>query len=112
MEEILCNLGRAKTDKILYFSCYRDGTIVDTTHLVCLYLLAKLLQAELEKCLRLVTNLPMTDMQNYFGVNYFIYFTLFPLHCYVCLPYLFSSLLSSRGRCSGHRYQITMSALE
>ena len=70
---ILCNLGRPRV-KICLFSCYRDGTIVDTTHLVCLYLLAKLLQAELEKCLRLVTNLPMTDMQNYFGANYFIYF--------------------------------------
>jgi len=45
--------------------CYRDGKIVDTTHLVCLYLLARLLQAELEKCKRLVTHLPMTDMQNY-----------------------------------------------
>jgi len=45
--------------------CYREGTIIDTTHLVCLYLLAKLLQAELEKCLRLVTNLPMQDMETY-----------------------------------------------
>ena len=40
---------------------------MDTTHLVCLYLLAKLLQAELEKCLRLVTNLPMQDMETYLG---------------------------------------------
>ena len=49
------------------FSCSIDGTIVDTTHLVCLYLLAKLLQAELEKCLRLVKNLPMQDMETYLG---------------------------------------------
>ena len=40
---------------------------MDTTHLVCLYLLARLLQVELEKCLQLVTNLPMTDMEHYFG---------------------------------------------
>ena len=40
---------------------------MDTTHLVCLYLLARLLQAELEKCLQLVTSLPMTDMEHYFG---------------------------------------------
>ena len=53
------------------FSCSIDGTIVDTTHLVCLYLLAKLLQAELEKCLRLVKNLPMQDMDSYLGKNHF-----------------------------------------
>jgi len=46
--------------------CSLDGTIVDTTPLVCLYLLAKLLQAELEKCLRLLANLPMLDMETYF----------------------------------------------
>ena len=40
---------------------------MDTTHLVCLYLLARLLQAELEKCLQLVISLPMTDMEHYFG---------------------------------------------
>lgn len=45
--------------------CSIDGTIVDTTHLVCLYLLARLLQVELEKCLQLVTNLPITDMEHY-----------------------------------------------
>jgi len=45
--------------------CSLDGTIVDTTPLVCLYLLARLLQAELEKCLRLVSNLPVQDMETY-----------------------------------------------
>lgn len=40
---------------------------MDTTHLVCLYLLARLLQVELEKCLQLVTNLPITDMEHYLG---------------------------------------------
>ena len=48
-------------------SCSLDGTIVDTTPLVCLYLLARLLQAELEKCLRLVSNLPVQDMETYLG---------------------------------------------
>ena len=50
-------------------SCSLDGTIVDTTPLVCLYLLARLLQAELEKCLRLVSNLPVQDMETYLGNN-------------------------------------------
>ena len=50
-------------------SCSLDGTIVDTTPLVCLYLLARLLQAELEKCLRLVSNLPVQDMDTYLGNN-------------------------------------------
>ena len=47
--------------------CISEGTIVDNGQLICLYLLARLLQRELEKCLRLVTSLPMQDMDKYFG---------------------------------------------
>ena len=48
------------------FRCVSEGTIVDNSQLICLYLLARLLQRELEKCLRLVSSLPM-DMEEYFG---------------------------------------------
>ena len=47
--------------------CISEGTIVDNGQLICLYLLARLLQRELEKCLRLVTFLPMDDMDKHFG---------------------------------------------
>ena len=40
---------------------------MDNGQLICLYLLARLLQRELEKCLRLVTFLPMQDMDKHFG---------------------------------------------
>ena len=40
---------------------------MDNGQLICLYLLARLLQRELEKCLRLVTSLPMEDMDKHFG---------------------------------------------
>ena len=40
---------------------------MDNGQLVCLYLLARLMQSELEKCLRLVTSLPIKDMEKYFG---------------------------------------------
>jgi len=46
--------------------CISEGTIVDNGQLICLYLLARLLQRELEKCLRLVTSLPMDDMDKHF----------------------------------------------
>ena len=48
--------------------CISEGTIVDNGQLICLYLLARLLQRELEKCLRLVTFLPMDDMDKHFGL--------------------------------------------
>ena len=41
---------------------------MDNGQLICLYLLARLLQRELEKCLRLVTFLPMDDMDKHFGL--------------------------------------------
>ena len=40
---------------------------MDNGQLACLCLLARLLQGELEKCLRLVISLPMADMDKYFG---------------------------------------------
>ena len=40
---------------------------MDHGQLACLCLLARLLQGELEKCLRLVISLPMADMDKYFG---------------------------------------------
>ena len=49
--------------------CISEGTIVDNGQLICLYLLARLLQRELEKCLRLVTFLPMDDMDKHFGTE-------------------------------------------
>ena len=49
--------------------CISEGTIVDNGQLICLYLLARLLQRELEKCLRLVTFLPMQDMDKHFGLK-------------------------------------------
>ena len=51
---------------LICFRCVSEGTIVDNSQLICLYLLARLLQRELEKCLRLVSSLPM-DMEEYFG---------------------------------------------
>ena len=42
---------------------------MDNGQLICLYLLARLLQRELEKCLRLVTFLPMQDMDKHFGLG-------------------------------------------
>ena len=42
---------------------------MDNGQLICLYLLARLLQRELEKCLRLVTFLPMQDMDKHFGLE-------------------------------------------
>ena len=54
---------------ILLSTCLSEGIIVDNGQLVCLYLLSRLLQSELEKCLRLVNDLPMLKMENYFG-NY------------------------------------------
>ena len=53
--------------RIKPYRCISEGTIVDNGQLICLYLLARLLQRELEKCLRLVTSLPMQDMDKYFG---------------------------------------------
>jgi len=47
-------------------NCISEGTIVDNGQLICLYLLARLLQRELEKCQRLVTSLPMQDMDKHF----------------------------------------------
>ena len=47
--------------------CISEGTITDDGQLICLYLIARLLQRELEKCLRLVTFLPMQDMDKHFG---------------------------------------------
>ena len=49
--------------------CIAEGTILDNGQLICLYLLARLLQRELEKCLRLVTFLPMQDMDKHFGLE-------------------------------------------
>lgn len=46
--------------------CISEGAIVDNGQLICLYLIARLLQRELEKCLRLVTFLPMQDMDKHF----------------------------------------------
>jgi len=46
--------------------CISEGTIVDNGQLICLYLIARLLQRELDKCLRLVTFLPMQDMDKHF----------------------------------------------
>ena len=40
---------------------------MDHGQLACLCLLARLLQGELEKCLRLVISRPMADMDKYFG---------------------------------------------
>ena len=48
-------------------SCLSEGAIMDHGQLACLCLLARLLQGELEKCLRLVISLPMADMDKYFG---------------------------------------------
>ena len=48
-------------------SSLSEGTIMDHGQLACLCLLARLLQGELEKCLRLVISLPMQDMDKYFG---------------------------------------------
>ena len=49
--------------------CIAEGTILDNGQLICLYLLARLLQRELEKCLRLVAFLPMQDMDKHFGLE-------------------------------------------
>ena len=43
---------------------------MDHGQLACLCLLARLLQGELEKCLRLVISLPMPDMDKYFGKSH------------------------------------------
>ena len=40
---------------------------MDNGQLVCLSLFSMLLQSELEKCLTLVTSLPMGGMEKYFG---------------------------------------------
>ena len=47
--------------------CISEGSIIDSGQLVCLYLLTRLLQRELEKCFRLVSSLPMQDMDRHFG---------------------------------------------
>ena len=57
----------ANEKQSVFFSCLSEGAIMDNGQLVCLYLLARLLQSELEKCLRLVTSLPIKDMEKYFG---------------------------------------------
>ena len=56
------------THIIFICRCLSEETIVGNGQLVCLYLLARLMQSELKKCLRLVTNLPMINMDKYFGV--------------------------------------------
>ena len=48
-------------------TCIEQGTIIDNGQLIGLYLLARLLERELEKCLHLVSALPMADMDSYFG---------------------------------------------
>jgi len=47
-------------------TCISEGTIIDNGQLICLYLLARLLERELSKCLCLVSSLPMQDMDKHF----------------------------------------------
>jgi len=47
-------------------NCLSEGSIIDNGPLVCLYLFSMLLERELEKCLKLVTSLPIQGMDKYF----------------------------------------------
>ena len=62
---MLCDM--CNNDITIIVRCISEGTIVDNGQLICLYLIARLLQRELDKCLRLVTFLPMQDMDKHFG---------------------------------------------
>ena len=57
---------------------------MDNGQLACLCLLARLLQGELEKCLRLVISLPMADMDKHFGelMKKLLAFVSFKKACY------------------------------
>ena len=60
------DLFHAKTISIFRYSALSEGTILDNHQLICLYMLSQLLERELDKCLRLVTAIPM-DMSGFYG---------------------------------------------
>jgi len=60
-------VARTNTDLLPHIKmCISEGTIIDNGQLICLYLLARLLERELAKCQGLVTSRPMAGMDNHF----------------------------------------------